>query len=254
MHVGLGGRGFQANGACSKGRRIKTWGDVARHIRRRRRRRHMNGRDVVEGVSPVGRGRRRHVESRCCASAARDFRTDGRASKQKGGKVGSKAGLLRQPRLCRAEALEGKSWQQGRPMTAAAQSRRQFAQVQSMRLGWEREKSLKGVGKVGSKAGLWRQPRKAESSLHKRTWCCQKAPDAKGGTAAIECAVGQRRCAEPAHGLWGLFILGFPFPEHPSAAARRDTLQRPAVEGPENSSGSKEGPRGSNRYGCSTLF
>ena len=189
MHVGLGGRGFQANGACSKGRRIKTWGDIARHIRRRRRRRHMNGRDVVEGVSPVGRRRRRHVESRCCASAARDFRTDGKASKRKGGKVGSKAGLLRQPRLCRAKALEGKSWQQGRPMTAAAQSRRQFVQVQSVRLGWEREKSLKGLGKVGSKAGLLRQPRKAESSLHKRTRCCQKAPDAKEGTAAIECAV-----------------------------------------------------------------
>ena len=73
VHVGLGGRGFQANGARSKGRRIKTWGDVARHIRRRRRRRHMNRRNVVEGVSPVGRRRRRHVESRCCASAARDF-------------------------------------------------------------------------------------------------------------------------------------------------------------------------------------
>ena len=124
----------------------------------------MNGRDVVERVSPVGRRRRRHIESRCCASAARDFWRDGRASKQKGGKVGSKAGLLRQPRLCRAEALEGKSWQQGRPMTAAAQSRRQFAQVQSVRLGWEREKSLNGVGKVGSKAGLLRQPRRAEGS------------------------------------------------------------------------------------------
>ncbi|OLP87806.1 hypothetical protein AK812_SmicGene30954 [Symbiodinium microadriaticum] len=35
------------------------------------------------------------------------------------------------------------------------------------RLGWEREKSLKGLGKVGS-----------------------KAPDAKEGTAAIECADG----------------------------------------------------------------
>ena len=175
----------------------------------------MNGRDVAERVSPVGRRRRRHVEPRCCASAARDFffsgapfsdwsacaalvELDGRASKQKGRKVGSKAGLLRQPRLCRAEALEGKSWQQGRPMTAAAQSRRQFAQVQSVRLGWEKEKSLKGVGKVGSKAGLLRQPRKAEGSLHKRSLCCHKAPNARGGTAAIECAGGQRRCAEPA--------------------------------------------------------
>ena len=49
-------------------------------------------------------------------------------------------------------------------MTAAAQSRRQFAQVQSVRLGWEREKSLNGVGKVGSKAGLLRQPHRAEGS------------------------------------------------------------------------------------------
>ena len=40
----------------------------------------------------------------------------------------------------------------------------------------------------------------------------------------------------------GLFILGFPLPEHPSAAARRDHLQRQAVEALGSSSGSTQGP------------
>ena len=119
-------------------------------------------------------------------------------------------------RLGEGEKLErrGKSWQQGRPSAAASQSREQFAQAHLV--------LSKGTGRQG-----------------------RDSSDRACG--------GQRRCAEPAHGLWGLFILGCPFPEHASAAARRDPLQRPAVEGPGNSSGSKEGPRGSNRYGCSTF-
>ena len=79
----------------------------------------------------------------------------------------------------------------------------------------------------------------------------QGRPFAAASQSRRQCG-GQRRCAEPADGLWGLFILSFPFPEHPSAAAQRDNLQRPAVEGPGNSSGSEERPRGSDRNGFST--
>eukprot|EP00439_Symbiodinium_sp_Y106_P030033 s831_g3.t1 len=54
VHIWLGGGAFQTDGARRKGRRLETWGDVTRRVRRGRGRRHLYGCSIMEGFfSPV---------------------------------------------------------------------------------------------------------------------------------------------------------------------------------------------------------
>ena len=58
VHIWLGGGAFQTDGARRKGRCVKTRRDVARPVRWRGGRGHVDRRNVLKGLpSPVGRGR-----------------------------------------------------------------------------------------------------------------------------------------------------------------------------------------------------